>query len=527
MAGKKQNGMARLADPVQRFAALFQGNMRSSGRFVPPEKMHTEYAGATAEDIARHLVGEVGLGVVPIMDDDTCVWAALDLDNHDTDEDLPIQRIEEQIRAKRLPLVPCRSKSGGIHCYLFLEKPQPASRVRTLMGYFAQQLGHSGCEIFPKQGVLVVGRDGKKALGNWINLPYFGADATNRYAVTEAGRIPLDAFLTLAEAKRCSESELRAIAFADHPEAPPCVQKMFAQGVPAGHRNEALYNITVYYKRSNPGETAKLAQEANNTVFAKPLGRAEAGRTISSASRAECVYRCGEEPIRSLCERELCLTRKHGITPTDAERLDTVESLPPFSDLVKYLSQPTRWEIKIDGLSITNLETEQLLDWREIRKIIAERHTRIVPLIKNSEWERMLQPLMKEARIVETPDDASVNGVIRARLRDFASKTDLTSKGQDINDRKALLRGLPVVQEYNGDRVVMFRAEDLVNYLKRTRSEELKGVNLWFAAKELGVGHCKVRIGSGAQVPNINVWFLPVSEVIGASIEPTNFVSDL
>jgi hypothetical protein len=304
---------------------------------------------------------------------------------------------------------------------------------------------------------------------------------------------------------------------------------MFAQGVPAGHRNEALYNIVVYYKKAKPDEVTKLANEANATVFARPLPRAETNRTIGSASRADCTYRCGEEPIRSLCERDLCLKRKHGITPADAERLDTVESLPPFTGLVKYLSEPTRWEITIDGLKVTNLETEQLLDWREIRKIIAERHTRIVPLIKNQEWERMLQPLMKEARIISTPDDASVAGHIRARLRDFASKTDLTLKGNDIDDRKVLLRGLPVVQQYQGSRVVMFRAEDFVNFLKRTRSEEMKGVNLWFAVRDLGVGHTKVRIGTGAKVPNINVWFLPITELLtdANEITPTTFTSDL
>lgn len=515
MAGKKNKAPSE--DPIARFMALFPGNPRSSGRFIPvKDKMHTEYAGVTPEDVAAHLEGKVGVGVVPIMDDNSCMWAAIDIDNHDSDEDIPLKPLEELIRANRLPLLACRSKSGGIHTYMFCEKLQPASRVRILMGHFARVLGHPKAEIFPKQGLLTTDKDGKKAFGNWLNLPYMGGDKTVRYAVYEGKKLSLPEFLDRAETSRATEADLRAIAFADHPDAPPCIQKMFAQGVGQGQRNESLYNIVVYYKKVDQNVFEAKAIEANSAVFGKPLPRAEMLRTISSASRPECGYRCNEEPLRSLCERDACLKRKYGITPADANRLDTFEALPGFTNLVKYISEPVRWEMEIDGMKVTNLSTPQLLDWREMRQLIADRLTRIVPMIKGQEWERILNPLMKEARIVETPDDASVTGLIRARLREFASKCDLMGRGEDIEDRKGLLRGMPVVQKYQGDRMVIFRAEDFVNYLKRTRSEELKGINLWFAVKELGTGHTKMRVPPN---DNINIWYLPVHEVMRGQVE--------
>jgi hypothetical protein len=116
---------------------------------------------------------------------------------------------------------------------------------------------------------------------------------------------------------------------------------------------------------------------------------------------------------------------------------------------------------------------------------------------------------MAIARIVETPDDASISGVVRLRMREFAGKTDLANKGRNTDDRKALLRGLPCVQEIDGDRCVLFRGQDLINYLKRTKSEELKGTNLWFAVKEMGVEHRKIRAGDSI----VNVWSIPVSVV--------------
>lgn len=514
-----------------RLGKLFAGNERSSGRFDPDrERAFTEYTPIDQADLEGHLRGEMGIGVVPIKDDDTCSWAAIDIDNHDTDEDLPLAEVAEKIALKKLPLIPCRSKSGGIHCYLFLEKPQPATRVRIFMTGWAALLGYAGSEVFPKQGRLTEGKDGKKSLGNWINLPYLGGESTMRYAYVDGKKLSLIEFLDHAEKARISEHKLRALSVVEHPDAPPCVQQMYAKGVAQGYRNEALYNIVVYLKKADPNGYPTKAAEANTSVFAKPLPRAESQRTVASAARPDCTYRCNEEPIRSLCDRETCVTRKYGISSGDLERLNTVDALPIFTDLVKYMTEPVRWEFKINGVTITNIGTIQLLDWRAMRELIADRLTRVVPMIKAQEWERILQPLMATARIIEAPDDASVAGVIRSRLREFASKTDLLSRGEDKSERQALLRGMPVVQVAGGERCVVFRGEDFVNFLKRTRTEELKGVNLWFAVKGIGVFHERMRITTAKENYNINVWCMPVKEVLKAGdheAESITFKSDL
>lgn len=511
---------------IQRLMALFVSNTRSSGRYDPKrDRAFTEAQGLLELDWSNHLGGKLGCGAVPILDDDTCIWAAIDIDQHGSDEDLPIAEVEEKARKLKLPLVLCRSKSGGIHGYAFFEKPVAAGRARTLLGQWAGAIGHGGSEIFPKQAKLVLSKDGKKALGNWINFPYFDADKTMRYAVIDGKVASLDDFIDLAERSRIKESTLRTLAGSDHPDAPPCIQHIYGHGVPAGQRNEALYNVVIYLRKVDSSSCEQRALDANQTLFSKALPRAEAGRTINSASRPEMQYRCSEEPIRSLCNRDACLNRRYGITPADAERLHG-EQLPGFANLVKYASEPVRWEIEVDNVRLT-LKTEELLDWRMVRSKIAERLTKVVPMIKNTEWERTLAPLMKEARIVETPDDASIGGVVRERLREFAAKTDLTNKGQDAEDRKALLRGLPVVAEVDGDRCVIFRGQDFINYLKRTKSEELKGVDLWMAVKSIGVTKWRTRPGSGVKVNPIDVWALPCKEVLQHEQAPIKFKAEL
>jgi len=61
------------------------------------------------------------------------------------------------------------------------------------MTYYAEILGHAGVEIFPKQ---VSRKDGE--IGNWINLPYFYAESTKRYAVRNKKPLALDQFLNIA-----------------------------------------------------------------------------------------------------------------------------------------------------------------------------------------------------------------------------------------------------------------------------------------------------------------------------------------
>lgn len=510
---------------ADRLVALFTGNQRSSGRWDPKtDKMHVEYVPVDAETMDAHLEGITGCGVVPITDDGNCLWAAIDIDNHGSDHDLPINEVDARIHELQLPVIPCRSKSGGIHVYLFLRDPQPAGKIRGIMAEWATKLGYGGSEIFPKQSKLTL-REGKMSYGNWINLPYFGGDATVRYAVVDGKRLTTAEFIEHAEQLRLGAPRLRSLMIAEHPEAPPCIQTMLARGVAQGQRNEAMYNIAVYLRKFNPETATTRAEELNQLVFDTPLPRAELKRTINSAMKPEYGYRCGEEVIKQHCDRSTCLTRGCGITNDEAEKYEERQSLPTFSDLAKYLTEPVRWEITIDNVRVFNIGTEDLLDWRVIRKIIADRLTRVVPLIKNNEWERMLAPLMQTARIIETPDDASVNGIIRDRLREFCAKSDLFNRGEDPEDRKVLLRGMPVVQTMDGERCVCFRAQDFVGYLKRTKSEELKGVHLFFAVQGMGVLHKKLRV---TKEESCNVWYLPVRTVVqDLGAEPVEFKSDL
>jgi hypothetical protein len=194
----------------------------------------------------EHLKGHgAGLGVIPLLVDDTVWWAVIDIDVIGIDH----AELEKKIKRHKLPLVVCRSKSGGAHCFVFFKEPAPASEVVPLLGAWAARLGHGGCEIFPKQ----TNRVDENDLGNWLNMPYFFIEHTTRYGIKDGEQLSLEQFLEHANASKVTLAEVQNIGVVDDDpdglfaDGPPCLQTLHADGgFPQGTRNDGMYNVAVY-----------------------------------------------------------------------------------------------------------------------------------------------------------------------------------------------------------------------------------------------------------------------------------------
>ena len=84
----------------------------------------------------------------------------------------------------KLPLIVCRSKSGGAHVFLFTKENIPASLMQSKLKQMAIILGYEGSEIFPKQTEILVERGDT---GNFLNLPYYNEMKGLRYAINDNG----------------------------------------------------------------------------------------------------------------------------------------------------------------------------------------------------------------------------------------------------------------------------------------------------------------------------------------------------
>jgi hypothetical protein len=204
---------AGVHDTAERFMKLYSGSTLSYGVHVPDGVENHSVTGKRS-GISRtvtgsvnaalydaHLAGEQGLGIVPVRADGTCVWGVIDIDRYDTD--FNPAKVAVDLLGYGLPLIVCRSKSGGAHVYLFCESAS-ASLMRARLSEIANLLGHKA-EVFPKSDGL------DNSLGNWVNLPYFNGDAGTRCAVLpNAEGLSVTQFLDLAERLRVEAAWLRA-----------------------------------------------------------------------------------------------------------------------------------------------------------------------------------------------------------------------------------------------------------------------------------------------------------------------------
>ena len=251
-------------DKVEKFKSIFNGLDRAYGQYKSEGPKANGKIGGKAfilkEPVtdklwADHLEGkDPSLGIIPIRDDSTCSWGCIDVDTYPLD----YKKIIAHIRELKLPLVMCRSKSGGAHIFIFLKEPVQASLVRDKLTEWSAEIGYANCEIFPKQVEIKADRGDT---GNFLNLPYHNGNNTNRYAFNDDGSgSSLDEFFKLYDTYAVDQETLlstkvkRKKEVKELEDGPPCLATLMSQGIPEGGRDNTLYQYAVYAKKKWPNE---------------------------------------------------------------------------------------------------------------------------------------------------------------------------------------------------------------------------------------------------------------------------------
>ena len=124
----------------QKFIEIFTGLKRDYGyadinsAFKDPStgKLKLKYGWAAKElnesDYIAHLNGSKSIGIQPCDDDGLARFGAIDIDS-EAYNDFNIRKYLEIIDQKNLPVVPVKSKSGGLHIYVFLKEPVKLSLI--------------------------------------------------------------------------------------------------------------------------------------------------------------------------------------------------------------------------------------------------------------------------------------------------------------------------------------------------------------------------------------------------------------
>jgi hypothetical protein len=500
--------------PAERFFIRFAGLERAHGSYRPDG---TERADGKNEGHAEtikappnlelwngHLNGVYGIGIVPIRDDATCVWGAIDID---LDKEPNLTVLAKQVHTLELPLIVCRSKSGGAHLYLFCSEPVPAQLLRGKLMEWCVALGYSGVEVFPKQTRLAGPRD----FGNWINMPYFGGADTARYAIDDAGRpLSVHEFLDLTDMLAVTASELEDIGMpADMTfggslaDGPPCLQCIAGKGgASTGHRNKMLFNVGVFLRKWHGDAWEGEFDSYNQAPYVdQPLPSKEMQGLVRSINRKNYEYTCNEAPIAQNCSRQICLTRKHGIGGGDGDPGVV------FGSLVKLKTSPPMWIWDVDGERV-ELSTEQLKDQSRFHSVCMEVINKWPRQIKPNDWATLVRQKLEHVEEVEVPPDARPEGQMLQHLQNYT-----TGKAK-AKTRDELLMDKPWVPSEDdllryGEQVrsarVYFKGGHFLQYLTQQRMTGVNEKKLWSWLRKFGAEHHAFNING----KTVNVWSVP------------------
>ena len=450
-------------DTAQKLYDIFYGSARAHGSFTVSNNSYGQKTQGTAKTIKTvgatlkhwvdHIGGKEGLGVVPIDEENHVKWGAIDIDVYSLDLKKLVLKIEEF----KLPLVVCRSKSGGAHVYCFLQEKAPAGDMQDKLREISAGLGYGGVEIFPKQREILVDRGD---IGSWLNMPYFEGDESLRYGFDPKGNaLSLTDFIQHVDKRSISHEKLINLEVPilnDIKDGPPCLQVLLKQGFPQGTRNNGLFNVGVYLKKSNPEKWQTEIEEYNRKYVHPPLPAQEVLTLISTLKKKEYNYKCSDEPIRSYCNVAKCRGCKFGIGGSN--------TAPTFSSLSKLDTKPPLWFLSINDKRL-ELTTEQMQNQIKFQRACMEILNIMPPRMKDPAWQTLIQTLMDSGmEIIEVSQDVTIEGQFMELLESFC--TDMAQ----ANTRDEILLGKPFTE----DKKTYFRIKDLKDYLAKHRFTDME-----------------------------------------------------
>lgn len=392
---------------IQRFLQLFKGKNNSYVRNelpkkapVPGEKIKTKITQnegkVDKELLDHHLAGDFGVGVCPVNTEGKCFFAVLDIDCYDK----RILKMFRFIQEYNLPLLPFRSKSGGLHVYIFFTKAVTARSAREILSLFSYYFclediyGKGKVEIFPKQETIKEG-----GFGSAVTLPYFNAENPYTYLLdTDGNKIEFKEaldyiqkhFTSLGDVKEALESLL-------YSDAPPCIQRQLIAGLIGSDdsgRNNFLFSFAIYAKKKYGSGFEPYVKEINDS-FECPLDESAVDQICNSVSNNEYYYRCKEVPCSAYCDKVICKKREFGLG-RDKSHFTGVE----YGELRRYLTAEPyyEWLLRLHGQEqwkkVIFRSEGDLLEQKNFQKACV-RYLNNAPMqVSNNDWYTILNSVL-------------------------------------------------------------------------------------------------------------------------------------
>tara|TARA_R110002074_G_scaffold66837_2_gene157652 strand:+ start:7147 stop:8712 length:1566 start_codon:yes stop_codon:yes gene_type:complete len=450
---------------AEKFMALFKGNTSVYGvstltGTVGSDGKHEaqswlKHEPTTSKIWEAHLLGRQSIGQVPITVEGTIKWAAFDVDEY---KDLGVKDMLGLILTHNLPIILCRSKSGGAHGYVFFKEPVQAAAVRIKLQEFATFFGQGGCEIFPKQDKLGTSNNGDVMYGNWLNMPYDGPMSL-RYALNEHEQaLTSHEFVDFAESRQVTEKEFLGFKLprnevVDMEDGPPCLNHLWSEKTHMkGGRNTLLFNTAVYLKKRFPDATkeeTRVKLATWNVKLKEPLAEKELEATVlKSTKNREYQYQCGNPVLKNHCNSHVCCNCLYGIDG-DENAFD-----PNNKTLIQLLTEPPLFFIDYKQTQLT-ISKEELWSYDKVRQACMVQSRHIPPKMDQEHWLNLVNGYLQSCTVIDIPPEATPVGQLTELLQHW--------KKSAAEDPKLLINRQPVT---NKAKELIFRIADLKSMLK-------------------------------------------------------------
>lgn len=513
---------------LTRFYSFFSGKKNSYVKNDLPKtknnneekvktKIYTVEAEVDKHLMASHLKGDFGVGICPITEEGKCKFAVIDIDCYIQSK---IKISLNMIRDYQLPLLPFRSKSGGLHLYIFFSKAVSANTARDLLKQIIESTalnkiyGENKVETFPKQDKL-------KGFGSCITLPYFNEEETYNPMVSLSGEsLPLKQALEIIQNNVISVDKVKELIDSlPYNDAPPCIQKLLISrniGSENSGRNNFLFSFAVYAKKKYASGFEDVVKKVNEE-FESPLDEEEVENICSSVSNNEYIYKCSDIPCKEYCNKITCKKREFGLgrdkghfTGVDYGKLYRYKAAEPY-----YI-----WELRLQGqekwVNVVFKDEAYLLEQRNFARMCV-RYLNIAPMqVSNNDWYNILNSVLPNVIDVEVSkeSDTSHMSVIRNAFFDY-----LASKRAWKDAPYQIRLGICVrISNYNGAKYYFTHA-GFEKYLKAQKidfdSATLRETLISFGAKE------DVLVYTNAQDREIRFacWSKEEDEIITTTVE--------
>ena len=238
-------------------------------------------------------------------------------------------------------------------------------------------------------------------------------------------------------------------------DGPPCLNRLADEGFGEGSRNNGLFNVGVYRKKSNPDNWEDMLVADNQKVMSPPLSNSEVQLLIKSLNRKGYdKYRCKEQPICSVCNPAKCRTKKFGVGFEE-------EQMPGLDTLTKIKSNPPQWFLNVGGKRV-ELKTEQLHNPNLFALAVLDQADIMTPIPKAKDWREIyVSPLLSNLQEIEPLESLDPINQIINLLYDFTVNRPAARTKEDMLNKMS----------WTDDGHTYFRMDDFYSFCKRNNWE--------------------------------------------------------